>query len=129
MPPLNVDIPLQVLQVGQTTFGPGSADDDVSQATIIIDRTVTRGPTQGFNGQPPTTTANLSIEQSNDGGASWTQKAAAGIVGGLYPDGDAGNFTESYISVSLDPGTGRRVRAIVTVTGARVAVAGSLMVT
>lgn len=129
MPPLHLDIPLQVLQVGETTFGPATVDDDVHQATLSIDRTVSRGPTEGFNGQPATTTGDLRIEVTYDGGTTWQLCAGAGFVGGLYPDGDAGNFTESYVSVTLAAGTARRVRATVIIAGARVAVAGTLAVT
>lgn len=129
MAPLNLAIGLQVLAVGQTIFGPAVVDDDVSQAMLTIDRTVSRGQTLGFNPQPASTRAELAIEQSNDGGATWALRAAAGIVGGLYSDSGTGSFNASVVGVTLAPGTGRRVRAVVVVAGDRVAVAGTLAVT
>lgn len=125
MPALNFSIPLQILNVGTTTFGPASIDDDVSLVSLIIDRTVKSGSTQGFNGQPATTKATLLIEQSNDGGATWFFRSSIGIIGGTYLE-DGVLEADSSVSVALDPGTGRRVRGIVTVVGARVAIAGSI---
>lgn len=121
MPPLTVTIPPSTLAVGASTFGPATVDNELAQATLTIDRTIVRGGTQGFNGQPSTTRATLAVEQSNNGGTTWFPLAAIGISGGPSPDS-----TVSQIQVALEPGTGRRVRAVVTVSGDKVAVAGSL---
>jgi hypothetical protein len=128
MPALNVPIPLAVLAVGQHSYGPAPVDDDVAQATITIDRTVSRAGTDGLNLQPATTTVEIAVWQSDDGGASWAFRAGAGLIGGTYESEPGVPYTFSNVSVELTPGAGRRVRADVTVGGARVAVAGSLVV-
>lgn len=126
---ISIPIPLEALAVGVHSYGPATAPDDVSLATITIDRTVSRPNAPGFNAQPATTTAELAVWQSDDGGASWQFRASAGIIGGTYSSDTAGVWTTSNVSVELTPGTGRRVRADVTVAGARVAVAGTLTIT
>lgn len=128
MAALNVPIPLTTLQVGPHSFGPAGVDDDVHQATITIDRTVSRPGTAGLNGQPATTTIDLAVWQSDDGGTTWFFRAAAGLAGGTYESAPGVVMGASNVSVELTPGVGRRVRADVNVGGARVAVAGSLVV-
>jgi hypothetical protein len=124
-----VPIPLVALAVGSHDYGPAPVDDDVHLATITVDRTATRPAADGLNGQPSSTRVDLEVWQSNDAGVSWQFRAAAGLIGGLYPANDAGDpFLASTISVELAPGTGRRVRATVRVAGARVAVAGTLTI-
>jgi hypothetical protein len=127
---ISLDIPLQTLTAGPHTFGPVSVPDGLMLATLTIDRTATRPNADGLNLQPATTTIDLAIWQSNDGGTTWLFRAGAGLVGGTYPSNDAGDpYTFSNVSVELLPGSGRRARADVTVAGAqRVAVAGSLAV-
>jgi hypothetical protein len=127
VPALNFPIPLQILNVGTSTFGPANVDNDVSLATLAIDRTVKSGNVNGFNAQPATTKATLTLEQSNDG-VNWFFRGSGGIIGGTYFE-DGVIEAESNVSVPLEPGTGRRVRGSLTVVGARVAVAGSVTVT
>lgn len=130
MAPLNLPIPLATLAVGPHEYGPASVDDAVVRATLTVDRTVADGGVQGLNGQPASTTVEVGVWQSDDGGATWQFRASAGLVGGVYVKDKLGNpYTESNVSVDLTPGTGRRVKATVTVAGASVAVAGSLAVT
>ena len=55
---------------------------------------------------------------------------AAGIIGGQYTDPHTGlPYAQSSVAVSLDPGTSRQVKATVVVSGASVAVSGSLTIT
>ena len=130
MAPSSVPIPLDALTVGTHAFGPVTAPDDVSQATITIDRTVSRPNANGLNGQPATTTLDIAVWQSSDDGTTWQLRASAGLIGGIYASNEAGDpYVASSVTVELVPGTGRRVRATVTVTGARVAVAGTLTAT
>jgi hypothetical protein len=121
----NLPIPLTTLDLGTREFGPVPVDDVVTQTTLTIDRTVSNG----LNSQPATTKVEIGVWQSDDGGATWQFRASAGLIGGIYPsnrDGDP--YLASNVSVDLTPGTGRRVRADVTVEGASVAVAGSLLI-
>lgn len=127
---LTIPIPLDRLAPGEHTYGPASVDDDVVHGTLTIDRTVSQGPTQGLNAQPATTTVEIGIWQSDDAGASWQLRASSGQAGGNDALDEAGvPMTYSDVSVDLSPGTSRRVKALVTVGGDRVAVAGSLVVT
>jgi hypothetical protein len=122
-------IPLVTLTVGSRDFGPVPVDDTVVRATLTVDRTVVNGGVQGLNGQPDTTTIQIGIYESDDNGASWQFRAAAGLIGGLYPSNQAGDpYLVSNVSVDLNPVTGRRVKATVEVAGASVAVAGSLVI-
>ena len=125
---VEVPIPLVALAVGTHSYGPASVDDLVTSARIMVDRTVNRPGAPGLNAQPPTTTVELTVLQSNDGGASWQLRASAGLVGGTYAS-EGVPFTFSDVQVELAPGAARRVRADVTVAGDRVAVAGSLTIT
>jgi hypothetical protein len=122
--PQTFNIPLVTVNLGTSTFGPTNLADTDTLATLTIDRTVTNGGVQGFNGQPATTTARISVEQSNDGGVTWQELASAGFAGGTSPKG----FTTSGVSVHLWPGTSRQGRAIVTISGAPVAVQGTLVI-
>lgn len=130
MPPIEVPIPLTALVPGTHSFGPASVSDDVRQATISVDRTVSRPNADGLNAQPASTRVELTVLQSDDGGASWQLRASAGLIGGLYPANQAGDpYLISDVQVELSPGAARRVRADVVVTGAaRVAIAGTLAI-
>jgi hypothetical protein len=122
-------IPLTTLAVGAHTFPPAggaSVADGDSLVRLSIDRTVKNGSVQGFNGQPATTTALIYAYQSNDGGATWKWIAGDQVTGGIYTSPKTGQENTDYVEVGLDPGTGRLVRATVTVSGAAVAVAGAL---
>jgi|SRR6266853_3495372 len=124
-----LNIPLVTLSVGVHLF-PVSGGSSVSDADTLInlsvDRTVTNGAVLGFNGQPATTVALIYIYQSNDGGVTWTWIAGDQVTGGLYTSTKTGLEVTDYVECNLNPGTGRLARAEVTVTGAPVAVAGTL---
>jgi hypothetical protein len=126
---LTVDIPLQTLTVGSHTFGPATVPDDLISATLTVDRTVSRGGVDGLNAQPATTTLDIIIEESDDGGVTWGLRAGAGLIGGTYPSNLAGDpYLASTVTVDLNQVPGRRARAVLVVAGARVAVAGTLVV-
>lgn len=116
---------------GSYLYGPATVAGTDTTATISIDRTATSGGTAGFSAQPDTTEADLIVEQSNDSGQTWLQTASAHIVGGpiTYNDPNTGalvTLTVSSLQVSYFPGTGRQMRARVAVTGAPVAITGTL---
>jgi hypothetical protein len=121
-------IPLVTLTVGTHDFGPRAVADADTQALITVDRTVTNGGVQGFNGQPASTVASVQVQQSGDGGATWKLVAAADIVGGVYTSNHGTTYTSSTVQVGFDPGTGRQAKATIVVSGASVAVAGSLTI-
>jgi len=123
--PSTFTIPLTTVAVGTRTFGPATLADTDTLVTLTIDRTVTGG----FNSQPASTTARISIEQSNDGGSTWNELAATTFFGGVLTMHGGLPVNSNDVGVFLFPGTGRRGRAVVTITGAAVAVAGSLAIT
>lgn len=120
-----VNIPLVTLQVGSHDFGPASLADSDTRAILTISRIVAGG----FNAKPATTQAAISIWQSGDGGATWDLLVSADIIGGSYINRHTGlPYTASSVSIPFQPGTGRQVKANVTVSGASVAVQGSLVI-
>lgn len=123
-----INIPLVTVNPGTRTFGPTSLADTDVMIDFTIDRTVTNGAVQGFNGQPATTTATISFEQSNDGGTTWTELCSATIVGGVYTMHGGLPVNSDDVGTFLFPGTSRQGRAIVVVTGAAVAVQGTLVI-
>jgi hypothetical protein len=120
-----VTIPLTTVTVGTHNFGPAPIADTDTAITLSIDRTVKNGPVQGFNGQPATTTAQIETFQSNDGGATWQNLADNTITGGIFTKGGV-QINTDHVITQLNPGTSRQVQATVIVSGASVAVAGSL---
>jgi hypothetical protein len=115
-------IPQTTLPVGTRSFGPTTISDTDTGVILTVDRTLAGGLTA-----TPATHISLIIEQSNDGGANWEQLAIAGIEGGVVPAKNGQTATTSSVGTDWDKGTGRQVRATIVVTGAAVAVAGSLV--
>lgn len=118
-------IPLTTLTVGVHTFPP-SGGASVADADTLIRLSIDRTVANGFNSQPATTTALIYSYQSNDNGVTWKWIAGDQVTGGIYTSPKAGQENTDYVEVSLDPGTGRLVRAVITISGASVAVAGTL---
>jgi hypothetical protein len=122
-----VSIPLTVLSVGTHDFGPAAVADTDTQAVLTVDRTVSKGNVQGFNNQPSTTTADIQIYQSNDGGATWQLLIDGLMVGGTFNNAKTGQVaTTSSVTIDFNPGTSRQAKASIVVSGASVAVSGSL---
>jgi hypothetical protein len=121
-------IALTVLAPGTHEFGPAPLADTDTHALLTIDRTVTSGGTQGFNGQPATTTCQIAIYQSSNGGTTWDLLEQAGFTGGTVVRRGT-EIDETDIGVNLWPGTGRQARAEVVIAGAPVAVQGTLAIT
>jgi hypothetical protein len=118
-------IPLTTLTVGSHDLGPSSVPDADSRILLSIDRTAVNGAVQGLNGQPPATQISMTTFQSDDGGATWQELGANTVVGGIFTKGGT-QINTDHVGTQLAPGTGRQVRATVVVTGASVAVAGTL---
>lgn len=121
------NIPLTTLASGIHHFGPTAVADTDSTYALLIDRTVTGG----LNSVPATTTVTISGEESLDGGNSWLPLAGSGTQGGVYQAPawqGGGTITTFGVAGSFTPGTGRQVRATVTVSGGSVAAAGTLTV-
>lgn len=112
------------LPLGTRVFGPAALADSDTKALLTIDRTVT-------GGLNATAAARITIdvEQSNDAGATWQQLASGDIRGGTIIIHGGATDTSDDVGMNLWPGTGRQARATVTVSGAAVAVQGSLAIT
>jgi hypothetical protein len=118
-------IPLTTLPDGARIFGPAAVADADTRVALTVDRT----PAGGLNSLTAATSIDLLVEQSNDGGATWFLIVDGSIPGGVQqafrqPPGTPA--TSDQITVTFAPGTGRRARATMTVTGGPVAVQGSL---
>ena len=112
------------LNPGTRDFGPANLADSDTNALLTIDRTIPGG----FNSLTASTTCQISIYQSNDGGNTWDQRASSGFQGGIIINrGQQANI--AAVSVSLAPGTGRQARAEVVIAGSAVAVQGTLAIT
>ena len=118
-----ITIPLTTLTVGQHTYGPASFADTDVLVVLTIDRT----PANGFNSQPGTTTAAISIEQSNDSGTTWGQVAATTFTGGVLIRRGV-EVDSNDVGVFPWAGTNRLLRAQVVIGGASVAVQGTLVI-
>ena len=113
-------IPLVTLPVGSRDFGPAPIAAGDSSAVLAIDRTVAGGLDA-----TPATIVSLQLSRTQDGGVTWENLAASQIRGG--PAAVHGTpLTTSTVRVVFTPGPGWQARATVTVSGAPVAVAGTL---
>jgi hypothetical protein len=75
----------------------------------------------------PTTTLTLELDQSDDGGSTWNLIGFDEIPGGvIFVTKLNADKTTDLVTATLQPGTGRQVRATVTVAGHKVAVQGTL---
>ena len=118
-----ITIPLTTIPVGDTITPSISVADTDTMITVEIDRTVVGG----FNALTPATILWMTPYQSNDGGATWQVRSSGGMTGGVYTNRSTGTTeTFSGVETGLLPGTGRRVRAVLTVTGSSVAVQGTV---
>ena len=122
-----VTIPLTTLTVGAHDFGPAAVPGSLTTSELVIDRTVPGG----LNSLTAASVLSIQIMQSNDGGATWTLIVGADSPGGIMTWTDRGGtlheMDESSVSDGFLPGTGRRVKATITVSGpSSIAVAGTL---
>lgn len=116
-------IPLTTLQNGARTFGPSNVADADADCVLTIDRTVSAG----LNSLTSTSTIEILVEQSNDGGTTWFLIVDGIIFGGAQPAfRSPGNATSSAVTVTFEAGTSRKVRATMTVTNGPIVVQGTL---
>jgi len=120
-------IPLVTLPVGVQDFGPVNVADAETKIVLTIDRTVTGG----LNSLTSGSLVAVDVYQSDDGGASWFLAVGGTFPGGVYHDGQAQVLvTASTLQVDVYPGTSRKLKVTVTVSGpSSVAVAGTLVTT
>ena len=116
-------IPLTTLPVGTLELGPSTAADAETSIGLTIDRTVTGG----LNSLTSATSVDIQVAQSNVGGTTWQPLVETIWQGGLQPAKGGGNLASDTMFTQLNPGTSRKLRAQVTVSGSSVAVAGSLV--
>lgn len=117
------NISLTTLAPGSYDFGPTALANIDTMATLSVDRTVVNG----FNATPAAA-ASISVFQSDDSGTTWFLLAGATLLGGNLINKDGHPFPASLVTVPLAPGTGRQGKANVTISGATVAVQGSLVI-
>lgn len=121
--PNSTSIPRTNLSVGGTDFGPFTVPDEDTRINILLDRTVNKG----LNSQPSTTTLDIEITGSNDGGNTWLPMASAGAQGGDVISKYTGLPEVSLgVSVTLMQGVSRLLKATTTVTGTSVTIQGVL---
>lgn len=108
---------------GTRTFGPAVLADTDTGVDLTIDRTIANG----FNATPAAS-ATISFEQSNDGGTTWTMLVETGLTGGIQTMHGGIQVNSNDVGCSLQPGTSRQGRAVVVISGASVAVQGSLVI-
>jgi len=125
-----LNIPRTRMTVGSNEYpssGGYAVSDSDNDAVLTIDRTVTGG----FNSVSSSVTLDAGVYQSNDGGATWDLLQSALMVGGTYanpPKYGGGTVNSSIVGMTLNPGTGRLVRAYIVVSGAAVWIAGTLVI-
>lgn len=131
------NIPLTTLPVGSRQFGPHTAADSETSITLAVDRTVAGG----LNALTTASQLAILVEMSTDGGTTWHAtdtdqqgtETAWTAAGGTLTRIDKTTGLPVTVAVSsgtwpLFPGTSRRLRATITVSGpSSIAVAGSLV--
>jgi hypothetical protein len=122
-----ISIPLTSLSVGLHDFGPAAIADGLTTSNLSVDRTVAGG----LDSLTPASTLQVQIMQSNDGGATWTMIVGAGAAGGVFRWTDKNGVVHQATTFTCGdgflPGTGRLVKATVTVAGpSSIAVQGTL---
>lgn len=121
-------IPSTTVQPGVTPFGPFSIADADLGVVISVNRNQAPNP---LNGLTAATTYTLELQQSVDGGTTWhALGGASGIPGGSIPTKTGGTLAADSVTTTFNNGTGRLVRAQVTVTGSSpVTLSGSITTT
>jgi hypothetical protein len=120
------------LPTGARTFGPHLAANSDTAIRLTVDRTLTGG----LNALTASSTIEVNVELSDDGGATWHAtdtdqagtKTAWTTAGGIFTDRFGQVATVSGGAWFLFPGTSRQLRATITVAGpSPIAVAGSIV--
>ncbi len=113
-----VTIPLTTLAVGAHSFGPATVQTTDTSATLNIDRTVANG----LNANP-TTSFDVSLQYSLDGGVTWLNLAGTtGTSGGV----DSKHPNSWSLQAGL-PGVAFQLRGTITVHTVAFAVAGTVV--
>lgn len=127
--PSQLAIPRTTIKPNNPLTSPNlSIPDGDSIINLSIDRTIANG----LNASPTTAVLQLDVDQSNDGGATWTWIGGDQMTGGIYVSPKTGQEEDTdYIEVGLNAGTSRlaRGRLFVTGGGGSVAIAGTLTTT
>lgn len=134
--PVSFTIPLTAFQPGSHTAGPAAVPDGDTRVTLTVDRTVAGG----LNALTAASGLHMEAQLSTDGGATWHAvdtdqpgtSTSWGAPGGpaTWTDKQGVVHTAGVSSGTwpIFPGTGRRIQAVITVTGpSAVAVAGSIV--
>lgn len=100
---------------GSRAFGPFTVPDGYTQVRVILARKTTATPTYWADG----VSVKFSSECSTDGGVTWVEWIGFTGVGGIHVRRDSVEAPESWAQARLPLGTGRRIRAAVTISGGR----------
>lgn len=119
--PINLAIPTTTLQVGVREFGPATMADADTRIVLTVDRSVANGLTA-----TPAAVLDVQVSVSHDGGANWVTVTETTFTGGSHLDRNGAVRTEDGLQISFGPEVNRRVKAITTVAGSSVAIAGTL---
>lgn len=124
-----LNIPLTTLSDGTRHFGPAPVADADVIGSLSLDRTVAGG----LNALTSAATLEITVDQSNDGGATWFPLVDATVTGGLVParqppKGPGGNAVTAEAGARFAPGTSRQARGTVVTAGGPVTVQGSLTI-
>lgn len=98
---------------GSQEFGPANISNPVSTIILRLARSTTLTPTFWPNGA---TTVKAQLLISLDGGTTYQESCGLGGEGGIYIKRDGTEATESTVRCALPAGTGRKGKALITVT-------------
>lgn len=105
----NISVP-----VGSQNFGPANVPDSSNVITFRLARCTTATPSFWPSAG---VTVQAQMYVSLDGGNTWVDSAGFGSSGGIHVNRLGIEVPESTVRCPLPPGTGRRVKATVTVAG------------
>lgn len=118
-----LNMPNVTLPVGSRTFGPFSIGNN-SQATVTIDRTVAGG----LNSLDATSTLQVTIQSSPDGGTTWNDDVSSTFPGGVFSKNGVQENSAILQVFGLDGGR-NSCRVVTVVAGpSSISISGSVSV-
>jgi len=109
-----VSFPLANYPNGSRTSGSVSVADTDTSVEFSVQRCTSVDNTIWPNAS---TTLSVTVDQSNDGGATWQNVFGFTGIGGIIVDKHGAEVPRSFVSTSLNPGTSRLLRASATIAG------------
>lgn len=112
-----LSVPVRNYQLGSRSFGPVTLPDGVSSITVSVTRCTSATPTIFSD---PASKISIEIEASFDGGATWVSGGEFEALGGVHMRHDGSEGAASSATWTWPPGSGRRLRGSVTVSGSTI---------